>query len=284
MDISKISLPYPVLGLGDDIEPLPQIIDFSIGQDNNYFYIDIQFNINNLDIEKLVTDGFAEYVCEINCVSTLLRKCFSSSEQKFHVRISKQEVQKTVTIQTAVIVKRSILNYTNNGFHDDYKGYTFNLEPGDVLAVIRQDKFEADVKYDKLKAVGSFMEINEQPDGKGTAFNLEGDKIEILLPKELYNDYKTKIRGNRDFAHIIHSSLVFNALVFALNNYDKYENRLWARTLNVRMASDRSLQKFSLGDPEDSMNLAQALLGDPYKRLFTCLDRLSNNNNIEEED
>lgn len=284
MNVNNISLPYPVLGIGDDITPLPQITNKKAWQDEKNFYYEISFSIDNYEILDLIKNGYADYVCEIDCPTTFLRKCYHSTSPNFNIALSKQSIQRTISILTAVVVKQNITNYSNKGFHADYEGYKFNLEPGDILAFISQDKCEADVKYDQLKAVGSFMEINEGSEGKGTTFNLEGDKIEILLPPDLYKDYKTKIRGNREYAHIIHSSLVFNALIFALNNFNNHESRLWGRTLKVRIETDKSLQKYTLGEPEDAMGLAQALLGDPYKRLFVSLNRLSEiNNNIEEE-
>ena len=106
-------------------------------------------------------------------------------------------------------------------------------------------------------------------------FDLGGDKINIKLPTTMYNQYKESILGNKQFSTIIHSSLVFNALVTALLYINENEETLWARTLKYRIDNSSELESFRSTlddqDAEEVVKLAQVLLMNPYKRLFESL-------------
>ena len=55
------------------------------------------------------------------------------------------------------------------------------MEPGDLLGILGQFYYMADIKYDKLKAVGTFMEITETDDGLEYYFETWSDDGEDLI-------------------------------------------------------------------------------------------------------
>lgn len=278
MKINNLSFPYPVLGVGDDIRPVPGFAsEPKISKSLGKYIFEVDLDMQNLDILKQIKSGKAKYVCEVECSRTLLRKCFYAIKPHFEIRLPKNILAERVTFQFSIVAINTIKGYTNSECHEDYAGYTFDLEPGDLLAFIGQFSYDVDIKYDKLKSVGSFMQITEGKMDKMPRFLLGGDKIEIRLPSDLYNIYRESILGNRQFSNIIHSSIVFNALVTALLYYDANKETLWARTLKYRIDTESALEKFKdnqtleTQDPEEIMELAQILLLDPYKRLFETL-------------
>lgn len=278
MKISNLSFPYPVLGIGDDVEPRPSIVSVDITKRNLSFVFDIQLDMQNEDIAKHIKRSNAKYACEVECSGTLFRKCFLSDVPRFSIDIKRTDLAGRVTFQASVVVLKPIKNYYNHNFHEDYLGYRFDLEPGNLLAFIGQFNYDADIKYDKLRSVGSFMQITEGKMERMPKFDLGGDKINIKLPSAMYTQYKESILGNRQFSTIIHSSLVFNALVTALLYIGDNEETLWARTLRYRIEHSRELEAFretlTNQDPEEVMQLAQELLLNPYKRLFESLPGL----------
>ena len=244
------------------------------------YIFEVDLDMRNSDINALVKKRMAKYVCEVECSRTLLRKCYFETEPHFRIEIPRNRVAEKITMQFTIVATTPIKGYSNSQCHDDYQGYTFDLEPGDILAFIGQCSYDVDIKYDKLKSVGSFMQITEGKMDKMPRFLLGGDKINIKLPTDLYNQYKESILGNRQFSHIIHSSIVFNALVHGLLYYEPNKETLWARTLKHRIDNETALEKFkenntlSTQEPEEIMELAQILLLDPYKRLFESLPNL----------
>lgn len=281
MKINNLSFPYPVLGIGDDITPSPGFTsDPKVSKTAGKYIFEVSLDMQNADIYNQIKNGNASYVCEVECSRTLLRKCYFSSKPHFKIEIEKTLLAERVSFQFSVVALKEIKGYSNSQCHEDYAGYSFDLDPGDLLAFIGQFTYDVDIKYDKLKSVGSFMQITEGKMDKMPRFLLGGDKIDIKLPTELYNMYRESIMGNRQFSHIIHSSIVFNALVTGLLYYEPNKESLWARTLKYRIDNESALEKFKdnktleTQEPDEVMELAQILLMDPYKRLFETLPGL----------
>ena len=292
MNYKNISLPYPVLGISDDIYPLLKEGECIRFAEPEKTPTDFVFHINlkheNEDIHQLIRDGKAEYACEIRCNQTFLRRCITSSSPFFDVTLSRREVQGRVNFTCFVVAKEPIHGYNNSLFNTDYRGFTFDLEKGDLLVIFPQAYYNTEIKYDKLFAAGSFMQIIEAEQGEtDTKFNLDEDRIMIELPHELFVQYE--LCGNK-FPEIVHSSLVHNALVYALLRLDEYKDsgKLWADSLLHRLGTEPALQQYDYADVEDVFALADALLQNPYARLMNSLenldDRLTSPSSLEEDE
>ena len=131
----------------------------------------------------------------------------------------------------------------------------------------------ADIKYDKLKAVGTFMEI-VPTDDEWPSTILDKDKIELRLPRTMYEQYRDKPEINSK-ADILHASLVLNSLTYALCRIDQYSEKKWAQTIDYRIKTESELAEFRDQDSEDWRvdRLAQILLEKPYERMFNFLIR-----------
>lgn len=282
MKIDKsTAFPYPVLGFGDDIlSDAPAFAGVPVVvKENGNFIITVDFIMDNEDIQALVSRDFADYVCEADCTGTFFRKCFVSKEKSFRIKIPVCYLKGVINFTCTIVVKRPVYNYVNSSFNDDYKGFSFNLKPGDLLAYIGSFTYDAEIQYDKLHSIGSIMQITEDKDALTSYVNLDDKKIEIVLPSELFDIYKSHMANNILYANIIHASLVFNALLYSLYNFDANRETLWARSIRYRIESEEALKDFGLVDEDSEFHidmtrasdLAQALLGDPYKRLFSAI-------------
>ena len=275
MKSKDVCFPHPVLGVGDAVGPKPPVIA-QINEERDDFAINISVDIHNEDILKLIHEEYAAFVCEIDCPSTFYREIFYPQDTSFEIRIKRKDVAKRVNIDFTVTAIKSIKNYTNSEFHPDYQGFSFDLDPGDLLALVKMH-YDADIKYDKLQSAGSFMTIVPGHDDYNTVYYLHNSKIEIQLPKALYDDYRVSFNGPGKHATIFHSSMVLNALVYALLNYDdeEYGNTLWARTLKYRLELEPRLRVYvdvlENKDPMKIMEFAQALLDNPYKKLLESM-------------
>ncbi len=286
MKYKNVSLPYPVLGIHDDVYPLLEegCIQMNTPVKTAYEY---QFSITltqrNKDITDLVQLGKAEYACEVTCKDTFLRRCWHSSTPQFEIKLGRKEVSGHIDFQCFIAAKKEIPNYSNRDFNEDYHGFTFDLEEGDLLAVFPLAWWNTDIKFDKLYAAGSFMQIVEAADDiEKTWFNLEEPRIMIEMPHDLFIQYQ---RIGNSFPEVIHSSLVHNALVYALSNLGEYQDKgkLWADSLMARIADDPQLQQFDLSDMSQVYQVADILLQDPYKRLLDSLEKIADNQSDEEE-
>ena len=292
MNINNIALPYPVLSHRDDIRP-PLSEDWSrseVIQEEKYYCFKITLKHDNEEIQQLIDRDDAEYACEIECPRTFYRKYHTSQEPHFDIRISKHDVCGYINFSCVVVVKNFIKDYRNQGFHPDYDGISFDMEPGNLLVAFPNFSYNIDIRYDSLQNAGTFMQLRENGDKKETLtkFDITGDKIDIVLPNNLYQTYAQQIpQGNKDYMSIIHSSLVCNALSYALLRIQDYPDTLWARTLRYRLRNDKKLACFSLDEEngiatDEIPELAQVLLGNPYERLFNSLIEIQQNKEEEE--
>ena len=71
MNLNNISLPYPVLGISDDILPLlPEApISFELSSDNYNYTFDIELHYENKDIQQLIDEGKAEFHVNTNVLA-----------------------------------------------------------------------------------------------------------------------------------------------------------------------------------------------------------------------
>jgi hypothetical protein len=276
MNLNNVSFPYPVLGSFDDILPAPPDPVVVLNEDDDSYHFDIQLTYDNEDIKRLVKSDYADYVCEVSCDLTRFRTCYKSKDLHFVVDIPRRTVGGRINFACTITVKRPILNYDNSGFHPDYYGHRFNMEPGDLLGFFAPFSYDVDIKYDQLKTVGTFMEITPTDDEWPSTI-LNKDKIELRLPQILYDYYKDNPAVNSQ-AEILHASVVLNSLIYALCRIDQYEDRLWAKTIEYRINTEKELAEFKDQDSDDWRvdKLSQILLGKPYERLFNHLVKNTN--------
>ena len=277
MNFNNISLPHPVLRSNyDDIasnialDPAPNITE-----SNNTYHITITCEHDNSDLHELINSEKAEYYCEVTCSHTLYRNFVTSQDKTLSIEIPKKQLKGKVEFSCALLAKSSFTEYQNSNAHDDYTGFRFEIESGDILAFFGKFTFNADIRYEKLKAVSSFMEVvaNEDNNVTYTNVNLNKNKIEVQLPLEDYNQFANdSISKEQNFASVFHSSIVLNALLIALYKIEHFRDKLWAKTLEYRLNEEN----ISL-DEDNIPEFAQKLLGNPYKRLMEDLHKITVN-------
>ncbi len=283
MKFSNLTFPHPVLGLGkDDILGRIELGNPEINSLQDYYKIKVKLKYENPDLKQLIKDNKAEFLCEVSCSNTLYRELFKNDKGKIEFQIPKKDVKGRVEFICLLVTKDNLIDYSNSKAHPDYKNYTFELDQGDVLAYFGEFSFNADIKYEKLKAVSSFMEIVENQDLKYTYVDLKKDKIEIQLPTETYNIYRSDIISQEvKFSPIFHASIVLNALLTALYNFEEHKEYLWAKVIEYRLENDKELKDKNFDDKENVPEIAQILLGNPFRRLLEGMNVIVESQNEE---
>ena len=271
-------LPYPVLGNFDAVLPvLPADAltceDPDIGE--QYIHFEYHLKHENETITTLVSDGKAEYMCDVYCEKTHMQKRYLSDVPEFVMDISRKEIAGHVGFEFFIVLKESI-EYSNPGFNEDYQGHVFKLERGDILAVFPIASFNAKLISEKLYAVGSFIKFKDGGDADYSV-DLDDDVIFIKLPHRLFETYADTIKGNDDFSEIILSSIVCSALEYALVNYDpdKHSTKDWADALKERFKQIDQEEGLKFDEPKHAQRIAQLILQDPYTRMFNQLVEIS---------
>ena len=282
MKFNNITFPHPVFGLGDAISGSIELGDYEINSLQNVYDVKIICKHDNNDLKNLINEDKAEFLCEITCSNTLYRKLFLFNNGKMNFEIPKKVVKGRVDFTCLLVAKEKIPKYSNTEAHPDYDGYTFDLDQGDVLAYFGGIWFNADIKYEKLKAVSSFMEIVSSEDFKYTNVDLKNQKILIKLPLETYKLFQSDfISQEVKFAPIFHSSIVLNALLTALYNLEEHKDYMWAKAIDYRLKNEKQFDDVNIDEKENIPEIAQMLLGNPFKRLLESLNVIVESENEE---
>lgn len=283
----NIMFPYPVKGIADNVVSPPtevSVIDESTASE--YIFNITVTNLNDDAIQRLIDSDKAVYACEISCSYTMLLRSVLNKNGKFRIRLPRKRVGKRIDFTVAVVAKEYIPNYTNEYFHPDFKGqgFVFNINPGEVLAKVTTFHVDADITFEKLKAIESILVVRHHTldDTKCVAVNCDGEKIEVLLPVAQYEQFKNGLAYDRRYSSSFHASFVLQALTIAITQYQHFLNleKLWARVLNARFSTQSELLKeFDLTgeiDLVDAFEIAQIILSNPYERMFSNLLTLEN--------
>lgn len=278
----NIMFPYPVKGIADNVVSPPIEVEISDESTASEYIFNIHvISLNDEDIQSLIDGDKAVYACEISCSYTMLLRSVLNKQGNFRIRLPRKRVGKRIDFTVAVLAKEQILNYTNKNFHPDFKdqGFIFNLNPGEVIAKVSTFHVDADITFEKLKAIESILvvRLHHSSEAKFVDVNCEGEKIEVLLPELLYDQFRNGLAYDRRFSSVFHTSFVLQALTIAITRYQHFLNleKLWARVLNARFSTQSELfSEFDLSgeiDIEDASRIAQIILANPYERMFTNL-------------
>lgn len=280
MSKKNVSYPHPVLGVSDDVYPLLHegCVELQIKDRKPLdFVFIIKLIQENETITQLIEDGKAEYACELECKDTFLRRCYRSSSPTIEMVVGRKELCGHITFNCFVALKEPLHGYANPDFNDDYQDYTFDLEEGDLLVLFPGVSHNVDIRYDKLYAAGTYMQITEgRRDLERPWFSLANDKINIELPQDMFRQYQQF--ANTQYIEFIHASLVYNALVYALREMtespEEFERYLWYSCLEARISSDDHLKRIDMTNLQGIYEAADIILGNPYKRMFDKLQQI----------
>ena len=300
MRIENVSLPYPVLGISDDIRPTLEETGCSnpvimISEEGDLFRISVTLKLDNNDIANYIQDEFAEFTVEVSCHSTMYRNCISSSTPVFSFTVEKKLLNGRLDFESFVIARKDILNYRNEGLNPDYEGHVINLHKGDLLVAYNKCSIPLNLDLRNIRNMKSFMTVqrSNNPNEHTVAYELESSKILIILPEEMMEEYNKKPSNTsepKERKVILKASLYLNALTYALLNYQKYKDRdlMWVNALSYRM-KEPDIKDFckdiinSDSNNSDSLNmdylfkLAHMMLNQPYLGM---LKQISTDNNI----
>ena len=278
MKLTDFAIPYPILGIDGHFEDgCTCEHSFDMTLTKSYYNFNIKLKMDNATILNLIQEGKAVYACEVDCSKTFFRKVYTTQEDSFTVQIPRVNlVGKDISFFLSVVLVKDVNAYKNPQFNQRfYAGYSFNLGIGDMLAYFGTEKFNANIKYDELRSVGSIVEVKEDKKNDFTYFDFSSDKIRIFLPTDEFRDFK--LTNNHNLADITHASIVQCALTSALFSYKENKNTDWAQILRMRVKNDKKLKEFENLEDLTSLQISKMvsiILDNSNKRMFDKLKML----------
>lgn len=282
MNIEHKLYPYPVLSyFSDDYIDSVFTSSLNIIYKNGNILFEMQGKTDNLELLKLIEEGYAEYTFHIECPSTSYRNIVSSDNGSKTVVIHDSLLNSKVNVCFFIIAKKDIENFKNSKFNSDYENLSFYIEKANILAIANQFNVEIEKEKDDLAQVPSIFLIIKRGDNerKGMEIDMLREKIEISLSKDDYENYS--LFSNGSYQALLHSSIIFPALVYVFENLktielDSVEDLRWFKTIKKVLENlDIGLDRESL-DSIISYDLAQKIINYPISRSLVSLLSLDN--------
>lgn len=277
MEIKYKLYPYPVLwSLNDDYNNSSFTVDISARNEYKKTTITAEFDLNNSDLKKYISNGEAEYLIHIECSLTAFRQVVASIDNQIKITIDETQLNGKISICPFIVAKKDIPNYTNSDFNQDYFGASFNVEKGAVLAVAEQVDFNLTKDYDELANLPSIFMIckKDTSDPIPMEVELDSEKIRINLNALDFKNYQIMCNMN-NLLPVMHAGMILPALVFVFeklrNDLNDYEEYRWFSGIRA------ALKKVNITLDEDTLNsrtsieLAQILLALPVSNSLSAI-------------
>lgn len=282
MSLQNRAFPYPVLRLeNSDYLETEYISEIELVDRVTNIVVECRSKIDNPVLKQLLEEGKIEFIYRIECPKTYFRKIEKTSDTNIKFTLDNNNLLDKVYIESLVVAKQTIRDFYSKDFHQDFKGFKFNFDVGNILGVGKSIEFKSDKNINDLYSVDSIFSVvrrdADQEDGMRVDINGSG-KIQISLSKPDYNKYALLVR-KQEYKSILNTMIVLPALIWAFENvrlsedfYEMNKELRWLKSINIVLeGSGLDLTPESV-ERSSSFELAQNLLGMPLHR---SLDGLS---------
>jgi hypothetical protein len=234
------AFPYPVLGNVDDFvdSEFQSTVELrkinKEGEDS--VALDYSFLLSNPEIDDLIQSGAAKFAIDVECPDTLYRKVFSC-DVRGTIEFLPGELFGKVTFYSLVVVTRSVDNFTAEDLNEEYRGVTFGLSTGDVIAY--DDPQSRFIEFDKLRFESLVkVQTSEELAEDTYIFDMSGDVLVILMGTR-FRRFWDQNREEKSMAPLLAMSVYKDCILAALDaivrDYDDATQYKWARALMLKL-------------------------------------------------
>lgn len=291
MRIDKRLFPYPVLNKNPTFSQYKSSV-FELTfedevNDNFYTLKNLICNIQNTAIVDLIISGRARIVLVIECSATMFRKNYTLLPlMPVEIQIPISDLNGKVSIRAYVVATCNISNFYSDDFEDIYKGYTFDIEKNDILAI--DDGFDTRIDFkteqEDEKPTSIFVLVKDKNIKDDTIkISFDMDKIEIALDESSFNTY-IKLRGISNYQSIFISLLGVPSLTHCLESLKSEGQNVESLCLDYSWFNSfcRSFnQIFNCEFTDDTFRnadlnlIVQKVLNSPLSKSFKDLESLT---------
>lgn len=282
MEIKKKYYPYPVLAeYTDDYKSGKFCTNAIVTRDGYKVHINYSFQLDEPMLQKLIEDGSAYAVFHLECAQTGYRKAVRTTNHDGIEVIDSEKLSGELQICSFIVAAKNISGYTNDNFHDDYAGLSFDIDEGCILAVGGQ--INSTIKKDMrdFSDIPSIFSIIRNADPAVTQMQVDytsGEKIIVALPLNDYYSYKQlyKLPDSKD---IVNAIVIVPTLTYVLseiikmdeNDREEFISKSWYISLKNKLQNLFHIDIESNRSSIDPLVLAQQLINDPASKAFKIL-------------
>lgn len=275
MEIRYRLYPYPVLSyFSDDYcnSRFETVIEAE--KDGYSVKVTCLAETDNKELLSAISAGQAQYVYHFECAQTGFREVICTSDAEAVSIIPDKNLRGRLQICPFIVARDDIAGYVNESFHEDYRGFKFNIESGCVLAIGHQVNIDIEKDINDLSNTPSVFSIIKNSDEtvQEMIVDIYQNKIVIKLPEKDFMNFKL-IKSNAAVQPILNSLTVIPALLYALEEVAKldyherdetYGIHSWYRAIRKALQSRLQCNIESEGFREmNFLSISQKLINSP---------------------
>lgn len=293
MDIKSRLYPYPVISdFTDDYSN--SSFESAISVVKAGYDIKIQFlsELINDHMNLLIKEDKIKFVYHLECAQTGYRRALQTSDSEVVLVISSKQVCGRLQICPFIVAVEPLNDYVNQDFHDDYKGFKFQIEAGCIMAVGKQVNVDIEKDINDLSNTPSVFSIikNEDESESNMLIDMNHRKLVIKLPGKDFFNFKS-IKDQSIIQPVLNSLIIIPTLTYVLQEIskrdidDRYEYSTYSWYIAIKKAllnkfnCDIESENFS---DENMVVLAQRLINSPLSEAIQLLS--TGYGGINEED
>lgn len=282
MMIRNKQFPYPVIANGNDSYSNSSFYsDVNVEKNGYHIQFCLKASTNNEALNELIRTKKVIIVHHIESVQTCYRHAVTTDEEEIVYQIHQSKLSGIVQINTLLVANEDINGYKNPDFSSDYKGFSFNIKRGCLMAIGQCVEIELNKQKDDLENTSSIFSIVPILDSNENAISVEVSttkaKILIHVPHKSCNIYKN-LSANLELQGIMHSMIIVPALIQVFDELKKssqdlyeYSSCRWFKALKKACKKLKiELDEQNLANL-DSYRIAQLLMDCPTIRALDYL-------------
>lgn len=267
---------------GDDYIESSFIADIQVSTQFSEIYGEVNFCLDNPDIQTLIDRKKAKFVAHIECPTTCFRLVIETFENKETFKISAERISKRIEIRTFIILEDDIEGYTSSTFHPDYQGITFDLYRHQVLAIGSAMDFDVQKDDRDMESLPSILRIVRLKDKRKGTLSVNTDSSEhitIGLSEDVFDLYARM--GRSTFKATVFSLVLLPALVIILQRMsimredESYTSMHWYQVIETLLEKNNiSLESIDVQN-DSLLSVCQSIFADPISRSLQELETYS---------
>ena len=270
--------PHPVLrpsSYGDDYPHAEFEVDIEVGiaSDRTFVHVRADFELSDPGLSRLVLERAAHYVLLIKAPRTHFRHAIRSPNKTVTETFPGGALSGRVEFAPFLICSQSVPSYNSRDWHADFRGLSFDLTPGVVLAEDVPKDYWIDTADEA--PLGSIFAHKERPDlpiGRWE-YELRDDHIWIVMSTVDTERYARArdFASDRPEAQYLMNGLYLPALMAVLSEVDQntqeYRHTRWFTSLDHRLEEVGCQRLGSIQSNRRRLVDAQKILDSPFSKM-----------------
>lgn len=232
------------------------------------YRFEVSAELGSETLQAQIESGNAIFAVQVDCRWTCFREVYRFTSPGVSIEIPEGRLRGSVWLRPYIVAQREF-TLASEEFDKLFKGMSFPIERGYVLGWDNPIEFDAIKSLDDLKNISSVLQIvRSRKEGVPIEYSLNGEKIEIHLPKADYEAFSL-YKNHPAFRDSLMCMLAMPAIACATEAHLRDDNlqTRWSRVIERRINEYRATGN----NEEDPWKLAQIMLDLPISRAMQSI-------------